>query len=173
VARIEGRLANTDACLYQAPLATGDEAVDAFVAWSNGQKKTPLTPETAVAVARRLAGFLDGDASDTTMAAAYHSQIWQRNSNPYAGNSLALMAPEIIAGKPSVPAASGVYSLGCLLYWMLSGKAPFGDDPPIEVMLRHLRDPAPATEIHSQLVAAMMAKDPAARPSPAQLLGQL
>jgi len=47
------------------------------------------------------------------------------------------MAPEIWKGKPASP-ASDIYSMGCILYEMLTGKVLFAGDSPADIMTRHV-----------------------------------
>jgi serine/threonine protein kinase len=51
----------------------------------------------------------------------------------------AYMAPEIWRGKPATP-ASDIYSMGCILYEMLTGKILFDGDSPADVMTKHVLD---------------------------------
>jgi serine/threonine-protein kinase len=55
----------------------------------------------------------------------------------------AYMSPEQIEGRPDIDGKSDVYSLACVLYEMLSGKAPFTAPTPTAVAARHLIDPVP------------------------------
>jgi serine/threonine-protein kinase len=55
------------------------------------------------------------------------------------------MAPEQCRGRP-VTAASDVYSVGVMLYELLVGRVPFGDEGSTDVMAQHVFVPPPAME---------------------------
>ncbi len=54
----------------------------------------------------------------------------------------AYMAPEIGTGESGSP-ASDIYSLGVVLYQMLTGRLPFEADVPMGVILKHISEPVP------------------------------
>jgi len=91
------------------------------------------------------------------------------------------MAPEQVAGRP-VDHRADLYSLGCVVYAMLTGHPPFSGDTPHQVGWQHLNDEPPplATkrpDVPSELaglVGHLLAKDPGRRPiSAAQVSARL
>ncbi|MEO8031679.1 MAG: protein kinase, partial [Gemmatimonadota bacterium] len=85
------------------------------------------------------------------------------------------MAPEQVAGDPSVDQRADLYSLGCMAFELLTGKSPFADRAPQRVLAAHLSEvPPPVSTLRpdcpaalSDLVARLMEKDPANRPQSA------
>jgi serine/threonine protein kinase len=77
------------------------------------------------------------------------------------------MSPELADGG-SVTSAADLYSIGILLYEMLSGDTPFTGGHPLAVLRRHVdHPPAPLTGIPVELwdyIAWLLAKDPRSRP---------
>ncbi len=86
----------------------------------------------------------------------------------------ASMAPEVVSGG-KIDARTDVYSLGVLLFEILSGKGPFLSDDPNELLRQQLHElpPPPSTVGYGEwvpaavdsLVLAMLAKDPGQRPA--------
>lgn len=82
------------------------------------------------------------------------------------------MAPEQARDASSVDARADLYSLGCTLFHLLTGRPPFAGETAINKMLAHQQDPPPrlrdlapeAPEGLEKLLDALMAKDPNARP---------
>jgi serine/threonine-protein kinase len=77
------------------------------------------------------------------------------------------MAPEQARGVP-VDARSDLYSLGCMLYEMLTGKVPFDGETPAEVLQRQLSESPPPLsselpESAERVVRRAMAKRPEER----------
>ncbi|MGA5062852.1 protein kinase domain-containing protein [Streptomyces exfoliatus] len=87
------------------------------------------------------------------------------------------MSPEHVAGARRVTAASDVFCLGSLLCYAATGEDPFGDGPLAAVLYRVSQAEADLSRVPDELrgtVAACLALDPAARPTPealAELLG--
>lgn len=84
----------------------------------------------------------------------------------------AYMSPEQWAGQLVTP-ASDVYSLGCLLFELLTGDVPFHGSERVPLRVAHQSSPVPSVVASrpsvpsalDALMTAMLAKDPAARPS--------
>jgi serine/threonine-protein kinase len=53
------------------------------------------------------------------------------------------MSPEQAKNSSAVDGRSDVYSLGCTLFYLITGKPPFPDGSPIDKLLRHQLDPPP------------------------------
>jgi Tol biopolymer transport system component len=88
------------------------------------------------------------------------------------------MAPEQARGLPVEP-RTDLYSLGCVLYHMVTGEPPYRGKTPLSLALRHINDPAPdprarrpdLPEWLAQVIRRLMAKPPQARfPSATEVL---
>jgi eukaryotic-like serine/threonine-protein kinase len=92
------------------------------------------------------------------------------------------LAPEQAADSRRADARSDLYSLGCTLYYGLTGEVPFPDGTRVEKLLRHrLEAPQPLEQLRPDVpvglcavVARLMAKQPADRyPSAAAVAAAL
>jgi serine/threonine-protein kinase len=80
------------------------------------------------------------------------------------------LSPEQAKGAPVTP-ASDIYSVGIVLYEMLTGSVPFTGDTPLEIAMKHLSTtPLPPSEKRQEvppeldaIVLRALAKDPAQR----------
>lgn len=94
-----------------------------------------------------------------------------RKRGPVQGTR-SYMSPEQIRNEALDPRAD-VYSLGCVLYELLTGKQPFSGDSPNDLLNKHLKAPVPSVLVHNDNVTAefaecirlMMAKDRQRRPA--------
>jgi serine/threonine-protein kinase len=85
------------------------------------------------------------------------------------------MSPEQASGDGNIDGRSDLYSLGCVLYEMLTGKPPFTGSSALAITKQHLiAEPPAVTSSRSDVPASVsgairsvLAKDPADRPYPA------
>ncbi|MCX5200171.1 serine/threonine protein kinase [Streptomyces sp. NBC_00237] len=85
----------------------------------------------------------DGRITVTDFGIA-HSKAASRLTASHSVLGTALyIAPEQAEGLAIVP-ASDLYSLGVVTYELLTGEPPFNGDTVLEIVLKHLREPAPA-----------------------------
>lgn len=92
------------------------------------------------------------------------------------------ISPEQAAGKPGeqLDGRADIYSLGIVLYHMITGRLPFESDTPMGILLAHMQTPPPLPqairpELHidpstTQLMLKCLEKDPAKRFQMAQEL---
>jgi serine/threonine-protein kinase len=92
------------------------------------------------------------------------------------------MAPEMAMGE-QVDGRADMYALGCVAYWLLTGKRVFEGETPLQVVAQHLRaDPLPPSQRVpglvvppplERLVLQCLAKRPEDRPTATSLAEQL
>ena len=67
----------------------------------------------------------------------------QLTSTGIAVGTVRYMSPEQVVGDPSIDGRSDVYSLGCVLYEMVTGETPFTGPSAQAIVARVLTEPAP------------------------------
>lgn len=85
------------------------------------------------------------------------------------------MAPEQIRGKSGLTGRADLYALGCVLYEMLTGRAPFSGENAAAIIQQHLSGPVPHAAAVvldcplklDELTCKLMHKDPEQRPASA------
>jgi serine/threonine-protein kinase len=64
------------------------------------------------------------------------------------------MSPEQATASPDVDGRTDIYSLGAILYFMLTGRPPFEGKSPTELMIAHARDPVVPPSRHRAEIPA-------------------
>ena len=95
------------------------------------------------------------------------------------------ISPEQASDPRDADIRSDIYSLGCTLFFLLTGRAPFSQGTAVQKLMQHQNQPPPdvreyrreAPESLALLIHSMLAKDPGQRPQdPAEIaaaLGQM
>jgi serine/threonine-protein kinase len=87
------------------------------------------------------------------------------------------MAPEVAVGEGSIDGRADLYAVGCVAYWLLTGRNVFAGDTALKQILAHMSEPPVPPSRCSTLPAALddvvlrcLAKKPADRPQTAEEL---
>ena len=66
------------------------------------------------------------------------------------------MAPEQCEGKTTIDGRADLYSVGCIMYQMLTGELPFPGEGFAEVLIKHLSEPPPVVRsLNPQIPASV------------------
>jgi serine/threonine-protein kinase len=91
----------------------------------------------------------------------------------------AFIAPEQALGAPTIDGRADIYSLGCVAYWLLTGRQVFTAETPMGLLIHHAHTPpippsrrttVPIPPALEAIVMSCLAKDPADRPQSAREL---
>jgi eukaryotic-like serine/threonine-protein kinase len=163
--------------------------------------EAPLPPERALTIAAQVAegldyahryGLVHRDVKPQNVLIAPDGQVRitdfgiakseRSTAITQAGTTFGTadyISPEQAQGLTSTP-QSDIYSLGVVLFEMLTGALPFRGDTPMAVALQHIQQPPPSLRqfnpaippLLDTLVLRAMAKDPAQRPTSAKAFAQ-
>ena len=117
--------------------------------------------------------------SDFGIARMVDTNTQDGESRQSVMGSVHYFSPEQARGETAT-AASDLYSVGCVLYEMLTGRMPFEGETQVSLAMQHLQaEPRPVRELAPEVSAAVaavvhkaLAKDPAARYPSALLMAQ-
>src|SRR3954470_6651836 len=136
----EGRLDPTRAMVIGAQIA---DALDA--SHEHGIIHRDLKPENIFLVSRggskdfvKVLDFGLAKLTDTEEKVTHKTRAGSVMGTPY------YMAPEQCEGKSEIDHRADIYSLGVLMFEMLTGKVPFGGDGYGEIIVKHITMPPPS-----------------------------
>lgn len=104
----------------------------------------------------------------------------QAEGKPASQTAAGMTSPELVVGTPdflapeqarnstTVDIRADIYSLGCTLFFLLTGRTPFPGEHPFEKMIAHVQEPVPDSAVFrpevppalTMLVGQLMAKKP-------------
>jgi serine/threonine-protein kinase len=93
----------------------------------------------------------------------------------------AYIAPEVALGQPYIDGRADLYGVGCVAYYLLTGRPVFTGATAMATVLAHVHETPTAPSVHSEfeippaleaLILACLAKDPAKRPASAEQLAE-
>ena len=151
---------------HQSGVIHRDLKPDNIVIWRVGASERVKVLDFGIAKLRERRRATDTDAP---FELAPHEQGTLTEAGTLIGTPH-YMSPEQCRAKELGP-PSDIYSLGLILYEMLSGELPFNDENPIEVVFKQLKEaPRPLREISptvpapiERVVMRALEKDPARR----------
>ena len=116
----------------------------------------------------------DGPAKVTDFGLARAASEVSMSSTGNILGTIAYIAPEI-ATTAQADARSDIYSVGIMLYEMLTGSVPWAGESPLQIATHHVSDDVPSPSAAQpwipreidDLVAALTAREPANRPADA------
>ena len=119
---------------------------------------------------------------DFGLVKVLHNDETQLTMEGVTKGTPAYMAPELALGKPEIDGRCDLYGLGCVAYWLMTGRLVFEERGTTAMMLAHLQSIPVPPSARSELVVTpaldrailtCLAKDPADRPANADALARL
>jgi serine/threonine-protein kinase len=128
-----------------------------------------LKPENIFVLSHPPGGIKILDFGVAKLSQSVHNEPSRTQSGALLGTPL-YMSPEQARGSATVDARADVYSMGCILFEMLTGQPPFTHLSSNELLLAHMGQPPPPLDPSIPaalrvLVAGMLAKEPGERPT--------
>jgi eukaryotic-like serine/threonine-protein kinase len=97
--------------------------------------------------------LLDFGLAKPTMETTTDAQLTMAGT--VTGSPL-FMSPEQASGDDAIDARSDIYSLGAVMYYMLTGRPPFMADHPLKVMIAHAsQEVVPPRQINAEIPAEL------------------
>ena len=157
------RLSESRLTVQRALEITGDAALGLHYAHERGLVHRDIKPGNIL-----VADDGQVKVADFGIARAVNAENATQTASVFG--TAAYIAPEQAQGQ-EVDRTTDVYALGCVLYELLTGRAPFEGDSAVALAYKHVSEmPTPPSEVHSDLpadcdaiVLKAMAKDPADR----------
>lgn len=115
-----------------------------------------------------------GIAKEALAGGDTHSAVTQAN---VVRGTPAFIAPEQALGAAVIDGRADIYALGCVAYWLLTGRLVFTAGNSVGLLLHHAQTPPtppsartdlPIPAKLEELVMSCLAKDPAKRPATAR-----
>ena len=169
VVKKQGPLSVVDACFYACQVARGLQH-----AFERGMIHRDIKPQNLMLAKdgkRRIVKILDFGLAKPASASASAPARRNLTRTGYTLGTPHYMAPEQIEDAGKVDIRADLYSLGCTLYYLLSGRPPFEGNSDIKLFDAHRRSlPKPMQTIRADVpaelaavIAKLLQKDPAGR----------
>jgi DNA-binding NtrC family response regulator len=93
----------------------------------------------------------------------------------------AFLAPELGAGQGTFDQRADIYALGCVAFWLLTGRPPFEANDAMSLLMHHSKTtPLPPSKVSEEVIPAdvdalvleCLSKEPSQRPASADVLYQ-
>src|SRR5262249_15438545 len=135
-------------------------------AFEQGMAHRDIKPQNLMVTPQGLTKVLDFGLARMRSAQVPGTALTQADS--FMGTP-EYVAPEQATAARQADTRADIYSLGCTLFALLTGRPPFVEDTAVKLVLAHIgQQPAPVRELRpdvppklSAVVAKMLAKDPA------------